>query len=138
MDLQQKLDEITDKEKRKQKRLQDQLNALSKIPNPQSVQVLGNQNNNQNQNIVNPQNMLRIVRVAQPTLMRNKLVSVQPMSPVTNSIQYIKPFFSDEEKVNLPKYLGNNKYKVKDKPFNNFNKIWARQVFMNQQKTDSV
>ena len=130
-----KLDKILNKkeERKRQKRLQQQIDAWSQIPSTsQSVNVQMQNaannflktNSNQKQNAFNnfvPQNMMRIVRLAQPNLVRNKIFTEFPMSPATDSIRYIRP----EDWRYLPELIGDGRYKVKDCKNGEFNKVWV-------------
>lgn len=130
-----KLDKILNKkeERKRQKRLQQQIDAWSQIPStpqPVNVQMQNAANNflktnqNQKQNAFSstiPQNMLRIVRLAQPNLVRNKIFTEFPMSPATDSIRYIRP----EDWRYLPELIGDGRYKVKDCKNGEFNKVWV-------------
>lgn len=130
-----KLDKILNKkeERKRQKRLQQQIDAWSQIPStpqPSSIQIQNAANNflktnsNQKQNAFNkyvPQNMLRMVRLAQPNLVRNKIFTEFPMDAPGDSIRYIRP----EDWRHLPELIGDGRYKVKDCKNGEFNKVWV-------------
>lgn len=129
-----KIDEILSKkeEKRKQKRLQKQIDAWSQIPStsqPSNVLPQNAANNllktnpNQKQNAFNitPKNMMKIVRLSQPNLVRNKIFTEFPMGVPGDSIKYWKPF----DGYHLPELVGDGRYKVKDCKNGEFNKVWV-------------
>lgn len=130
-----KIDEILSKkeEKRKQKRLQQQIDAWSQIPStsqPSNVLPQNAANNllktnpNQKQNAFNsytPQNMMKIVRLSQPNLVRNKIFTEFPMGAPGDSIKYWKPV----DGYHLPELVGDGRYKVKDCKNGEFNKVWV-------------
>jgi hypothetical protein len=53
-----------------------------------------------------PENMLKLVRLAQPQLVSNKIFTEIPMDPVDNSVTYIRPSFGSR-KLTTPMQVGN-------------------------------